>query len=199
VAVNPFTDEGPLSSVVIAPDGSTAAFVPARRAMTWQLTDAHGTGVVRERYWITFQPGEIRMCTSCHGANKKDQAGNPPSTKVPEALTQLLEHWKAQGHDDCTVKPAAPILTAPTAGAEVSARRVGLDWHDVLCASEYRVFVKEGSPQGPQVDSQQGSHTSQYTTQSLTRGTKYYWRANACNAAGCSGSAWQPFTVSTDN
>ena len=198
-AVNPQTDDGPLSSVVIAPDGSTAAFVPARRAVTWQLTDANGTGVVRERYWITFQPGEIRMCTSCHGANKKDQAGNPPSTNVPEALTQLLEHWKSQGHGDCTGKPAAPILTVPAAGAEVSTRRVALDWHDALCASEYRVFVRQDSPQGPQVDGQQGSNTSQYTTHSLTRGTKYYWRANACNAAGCSGSAWQPFTISTNN
>ena len=37
-----------------------AAFVPARRAMTWQLTDPAGAPVVRERYWLTFQPGEIR-------------------------------------------------------------------------------------------------------------------------------------------
>jgi len=36
-----------------------AAIVPARRALSWQLTDTNGTGVVRERYWITFQPGEI--------------------------------------------------------------------------------------------------------------------------------------------
>jgi len=37
-------------------DGSQAAFLPARRAMTHQLTDTNGAPVVRERYWITYQP-----------------------------------------------------------------------------------------------------------------------------------------------
>jgi len=31
-----------------------AAFLPARRAMTHQLTDTNGAPVVRERYWITI-------------------------------------------------------------------------------------------------------------------------------------------------
>src|SRR5262249_24896732 len=39
----------PASSVTVAGDGSMAAFVPARRAMTWQMTDGTGTPVVRER------------------------------------------------------------------------------------------------------------------------------------------------------
>jgi hypothetical protein len=98
VGVNPLANEGPPSSVAIAPDGSVAAFVPARRAMTWQLTDTEGSGVVRERYWLTFQPGEIRLCASCHGVNTKDQAGHLPPTNVPEALTRLLEYWKSQGN-----------------------------------------------------------------------------------------------------
>ncbi len=84
---------GPAGSVVLAPDGSMAAFVPAQRALTWQLTDSAGVGVVRERYWLTFQPGEIRVCTSCHGLNELDQAGSTFPTNPPEALRSLLEWW----------------------------------------------------------------------------------------------------------
>jgi hypothetical protein len=83
--------------VVVAPDGSVAAFVPANRAMTWQLVSPTGVPVVRERYWITFQPGEIRVCTSCHGLNDMDQAHQSAPTNPPQALLQLLAHWKVLG------------------------------------------------------------------------------------------------------
>jgi hypothetical protein len=83
-----------ISSARIGPDGSTAAIVPASRAMTWQLTDTNGTGVVRERYWLTFAPGEIRSCTSCHGINQTSQANQPTPTNTPLALISLLNYWK---------------------------------------------------------------------------------------------------------
>jgi len=82
------------SSVRIGPDGSTAALVPASRAMSWQLTDTNGIGVVRERYWLTFAPGEIRSCTSCHGINSASQANQPTPTNTPLALINLLNYWK---------------------------------------------------------------------------------------------------------
>jgi len=87
---------GPAASVEVALDGSTAAFVPTRRAMSWQLTDGAGEPVIRERYWITFQPGEIRVCTSCHGLSTEDQLGRGAPTNSPEALRQLLQFWKAE-------------------------------------------------------------------------------------------------------
>jgi hypothetical protein len=93
---NPNINTAPVSSVQLGADGSMAAFVPARRAMTWQLTDPNGIAVVRERYWITFQPGEIRSRTSCHGINQKDQAGNAAPINPPEALRVLLRDWKAR-------------------------------------------------------------------------------------------------------
>jgi hypothetical protein len=85
------------SSVKIGTDGSTAAFVPARRALTWQITDNAGVPIVRERMWLTFQPGEVRVCASCHGVNVKDQAGRAKASiaNEPEALRQLLTAWKA--------------------------------------------------------------------------------------------------------
>ena len=95
-AANPANgNNAPAGSVKIASDGSMAAFVPARRAMTWQLTDAAGTGVVRERYWLTFQPGEIRTCTSCHGLNQQDQANQSAPANKPEALRELMKFYKA--------------------------------------------------------------------------------------------------------
>ncbi len=93
---NPPNPSGPESSVALAADGSFASFVPARRAMSWQLTSPDGTPVVRERYWVTFQPGEVRTCGSCHGVNTRDQAGRPAPANSPEALRGLLRHWKNQ-------------------------------------------------------------------------------------------------------
>lgn len=93
-AKNPPNAGGPPGSVKIAADGSTAAFVPANRALTWQTTDANGTPIVRERVWVTLQPGEIRTCAGCHGENSRNQAGQPTPTNKAEALRVLLRHWK---------------------------------------------------------------------------------------------------------
>ncbi len=78
----------------VAADGSVAAIVPANRALTWQLTDAAGFGVVKERVWVNFQAGEIRVCAACHGINDADQLGNPAPQNPPEALRILLNHWQ---------------------------------------------------------------------------------------------------------
>ena len=91
---NPPLPGAPPGSVAVAADGSVAAFVPARRALSWQLTAPNGTPVVRERYWVTAQPGEIRVCTSCHGINTATQANQPAPINEPEALRQLLAHWR---------------------------------------------------------------------------------------------------------
>jgi hypothetical protein len=77
-----------------------AAFVPAGRATSWQIVGPAGEGVVRERYWLTFQAGEIRTCNSCHGQNKLDQAGHGAPANSPEALRLLLEYWKLTNAGD---------------------------------------------------------------------------------------------------
>ena len=93
--LNPPAPGGPEGSVRIADDGSMAALLPAHRAMAWQMTESDAAAVVRERYWISFQPGEVRTCKNCHGLNSVDQAGNPPPTNSPQALALLLQHWQA--------------------------------------------------------------------------------------------------------
>lgn len=90
-AANPFS--GVKGGVAIAPDGSVAALVPAKRAMSWQLTNDQ-TPVVRERYWLSFQAGEVRVCASCHGVNQKSQTGVGEPQNPPEGLRQLLKLWK---------------------------------------------------------------------------------------------------------
>ncbi|MFZ6742239.1 hypothetical protein ACO0LC_03325 [Undibacterium sp. JH2W] len=92
---NPALAEAPPGSVKIASDGSTAAFVPAGKALSWQTTDEKGNAIVRERNWITFQRGEMRVCTSCHGVNSLNQAGLTTPTNKPQALRELLGLWKA--------------------------------------------------------------------------------------------------------
>jgi hypothetical protein len=88
-------DGSPAASAAIAADGSVAAFVPARRALSWQTVDPDGAAVVRERYWLTFQPGEVRSCTNCHGVNTTDVFGQPAPTNSPQALADLLAWWAA--------------------------------------------------------------------------------------------------------
>jgi hypothetical protein len=87
----------PSGGVTVASDGSIAALVPARRALTWQLTDPNGNGVVRERNWISFQSGEIRVCANCHGVNTESQTGEDEPENEPEALHQLLAAWALGG------------------------------------------------------------------------------------------------------
>jgi len=116
-------------------DGSSAVFVPTRRALAWQSTDGVTTRgappavpkllegsktgaqdgtianknngsstypasnnhypLIRERVWVTAQPGEIRSCPGCHGSNDTNQGGIfTPTNYEPIALKKLLDYWK---------------------------------------------------------------------------------------------------------
>jgi len=90
--------DGPPGSLPILPDGSLAVFVPARRALTWQSISPTGDPVVRERFWITLQPGEIRACDGCHGVNTRNQADLPRVEETAQALIELLQQWQS-GND----------------------------------------------------------------------------------------------------
>lgn len=118
----PNLPNAPPGSVQVASDGSVAAFVPARRALSWQLTKPNGEGVVRERYWLTMQPGEMRACTNCHGLNTTDVVLHQPApTNPPQALRDLLRWYRASY--PASIKRAihlsaasyAPALLAPDA------------------------------------------------------------------------------------
>ena len=118
-------------AVKLGRDGSMAAFVPARRALSWHLTSPTGTPVVRERYWLTFQPGEIRTCTSCHGVNTRDQLNRPEPQNKPEALAELLRFYRTQSQG----------MGAPTnlQVQSVAGNTVTLQWTAAAAATGYLV------------------------------------------------------------
>lgn len=111
-AVNPTDAGAPSGAVRIGDDGSMAAFVPAQRALTWMITEPDGDAVVRERYWLTFQPGEIRVCTNCHGVNTTDVFGGPIPSNDPQALRELVRWWAAPEPDTLASGLAALIALA---------------------------------------------------------------------------------------
>ncbi|MDB6130263.1 MAG: hypothetical protein JWM04_1370 [Verrucomicrobiales bacterium] len=119
---NPTAVAGMLGGVKLGADGSMAAIVPARRALSWQLTDPNNAGVVRERYWLTFQPGEIRTCASCHGVNTVDQANHAPPVNTPAALVDLLNYWKTN-----TVTSPSIVQNQGTATFQISFKRRPLE------------------------------------------------------------------------
>jgi hypothetical protein len=104
----------PSGAVKLGDDGSWAAVLPAGRAVSWQMMDGAGTkSQVKERYWVSFAPGELRTCAVCHGVNTADQAGNlgVPVNK-PDALRSLLQYWRANNPPGSMqhAAPAASVL-----------------------------------------------------------------------------------------
>ncbi len=98
----------PVGSVKIGDDGSFAMLVPARRAVTHHLLGTNNESIVKERYWITYQPGEIRTCKNCHGINSTDQTGtNGPPNNPAQALRDLLQYWKSQNTPVLSVESVA--------------------------------------------------------------------------------------------
>jgi hypothetical protein len=88
-------NNAPPGGTEIMSDGSQATFIPANRAVTWHLTGTNNNdSVVKERYWISFRPGEVRTCANCHGINAVDQMNRPSPTNAPLALRQLLRLWR---------------------------------------------------------------------------------------------------------
>ena len=135
------------SSAKVAQDGSTAMFVPAGRATTWQLTDNHGQPVVRERYWLTFKAGEMRSCANCHGNNTADQLDRPTVSNPPIALRTLLTDWNARHPEaEASVSPYqfwAEFNLTPGAPAEGDANGDGISNYE-----SYVYGLRAGSAEG---------------------------------------------------
>jgi hypothetical protein len=171
---NPDNGGGPSGSVKLADDGSLAAFVPTRRPVTWELLSPTKQSIVRERYWVTYQPGDIRVCASCHGTN--DAALNPKNPipqNAPKALSTLLDAWKSR------VMPAHVMLESPANQQTVYPTTV-LQWKADTLATAYHLQVASDAQFNTIVfdkDSLLSTH-SNFTT---APATTYYWRVTASN------------------
>ena len=183
-AANPPNLSGPAGSVKLGSDGSMAALIPAHRAMSWQLTDSAGAPVVRERFWVTFQPGEIRTCASCHGSN--GEAAVPkqiiPQNK-PEALRTLLQYLKGNFYP-----PTTPALIFPPLASANQSTTPALGWNISSLASFYHLQVAFDSTFSSTVVNDSTITDSTTYAPLLVPGTTYYWRVRALDAAGS--SAW---------
>jgi hypothetical protein len=111
VQSNPHVDGEQPHTVRIASDGSFASYIPAHRAISWAITDSNFVPIVRERYWVAGQPGEIRVCASCHGTNDESlHPLDPAPQNKPEALRLLLRDWKSS-HAGVASKPKQTLPT----------------------------------------------------------------------------------------
>lgn len=179
VAMNPSSEGGPAGSVKVASDGSTASFVPARHAVTWQLVSPNGAPVVRERYWVTFQPGEIRVCASCHGTNDAATTPwNPIPQNKPEAFQELIDNWKQM------VLPAHARLIAPANGLQNVAVDGGLRWEVDTRASGYRVQVSETPSFSQTALDRTVAGTDTIGYDGLAQNRQYYWRVRSAGKYG---------------
>lgn len=91
-------------------------------------------------------------------------------------------------------KPAKPTLLKPKDNGKVKTTTPKLDWEDARCATKYKVIVRQGSTDGPNVFKQTVT-SSEATTSGLVHGLTYFWRVAAKNANGKSNSDWWSFKV----
>jgi hypothetical protein len=147
----------PRGSVRVGRDGSMAAFLPASRALSWQLTAPNGTPVVRERYWVTFARGEMRSCANCHGLNRTDVVlGLPAPTNPPEALRDLARWYRAtyeQGGGGPAISRAVGLANPFRvrldgqnfdAAAQVFIGEDAAPWSGVRVKGTTRIVLKKG-------------------------------------------------------
>jgi len=88
---------------------------------------------VRERNWVNFKPGELRVCTNCHGINTYDQAGQAAPTNTPQALGTLMQQWTRVVRNYC-----------PTSGGTGSWSYNGVPWQNDHEGQQYRIQTCQG-------------------------------------------------------
>ncbi|MFN8358499.1 MAG: T9SS type A sorting domain-containing protein [Candidatus Kapaibacterium sp.] len=190
-ATNPPNPTGVPGSTKLGTDGSMASFVPTARALTWSLADPNGKDIVRERYWVTFPAGEIRVCASCHGTN--DAAVNPlnatPQNK-PEALRTLLQYWKSQ------VIPGAPMHILPKDSATAQGVSGELQWNSVASATGYHAQISDKSDFSSIIGDYTNLTSTTLKYSGLKDGVLYYWRVAASNEYG-DGTYSKPWQFTT--
>jgi hypothetical protein len=163
--------------LTIGTDGSFAAYVPARRAIVWGigLTDP----VVGERYWITTQPGEIRVCASCHGTNDEALAPlDPAPQNKPEALRSLLRYWKLSH------TPLVTQLISPPNDSTGIPINASLDWFSVSNAKTYQVSISATQDFSQPLFVSPSLTDTKFTYPSFHTNTSYYWRVLTFDGSG---------------
>lgn len=120
---------------------------------------------------------------------------NNGSARCDKGAFEYASHYITPTPNPCTnAAPGAPTLTTPTGGAQVTQKKVDLNWNDVPCATKYKVLVKQDSKKGAKAFAITVG-VSYTKTNTLDKGHTYFWKVKACNAAGCKKSAWSSFSI----
>jgi hypothetical protein len=177
--VNPPDVGAPQGSTKLGNDGSMASIIPAHRAVTWAIADPAGNAVVRERYWLSFPAGEIRVCASCHGSNDDATTHlSPIPQNKPEALRSLLQFWKTQNI------PAAPAHIAPANSATALPKDGQLQWSLVTNATGYHAQISTKADFSTITQDFPSLTVNRVNFTNLAAGTTYYWHVAASNDNG---------------
>ncbi len=119
----------------------------------------------------------------------------PTETSTPTLTQTLTPTPTATMTPDCTQKPPAPTLLAPANGSQMDKAKVMLQWTSSVCATKYKIKVKQDVKNGPLAYKGKTTATQQQTS-ALTKKHTYYWYVKACNSAGqCAKSPWGDFYV----
>jgi len=131
MAMNVQTAGAPAGSVRIGDDGSVAAIVPAGKAITWDMlaNDNAKTSQVKERFWVTFQRGEIRTCANCHPSGSMQFAQSVMSTFKYAAYATLSVTRTGGSTGPVSVNFATSNGSA-IAGTDYTAISGALTWAD---------------------------------------------------------------------
>ncbi len=96
----------------------------------------------------------------------------------------------------CSGKPNVPTLAGPEDGKKVKKGKVTFTWNPVECAASYKWQLRGDASDGESIASKKDLTTTQTSIKKLQPGRTYYWRVQACNAAGkCSASEWSSIVV----
>lgn len=110
-----------------------------------------------------------------------DSAGNTSEVSLCRAISNVIP------------KPAKPQQASPDNGATTS-NPPQLSWNAASGAERYVVIIRQDATNGITVHKNGVGGTS-HTAPALAAGHTYYWRLKACNAGGCSKSAWWSFRI----
>lgn len=91
--------------------------------------------------------------------------------------------------------PAKPVLLSPSNGATIGDNPPLLDWAAAQNATYYRIKIRKDAKNGLMQHKNKNIPTDSYRPPRFAGPGTYFWRVMACNATGCSKSAWSSFRI----
>lgn len=193
-----------LGTAPVAGDDSFAIVVPADTPLTWELLDAAGNVVVRERFGTELRAGEVRTCTGCHaphngrqGATTNFALDSPTNLSGQDVdldkngIVDLFEGLCESQPSFCTTGggggggEAVPKAPSNLQGSALSVGDVRLTWKDNSDnETRFLVFRKVAGTTPFQLVGIVSADKRQFRDRETERGTTYIYTVRSKNAVG---------------